>query len=114
MSFNRRWILGALVLFAGLLALWVVPLLRQESPGTILQAAQLELRSTDLVDRHGDGNSLMVRSSDFDRIEDHLAELGYELGDQMGAGYIFEGAEDDRLLVVCRMYSTRFQICDLN
>lgn len=114
MSVRRRVAALAVcvLLFGGLLAaLWIVPLLKQEPASTFVQAIKLQISSDEVLPLPNDEQAWIVRTGNFDTVIELMGEHGFAYVDQLGAAHIFED-EGEQIVVVCRQYTTRFQVCD--
>lgn len=92
---------------------WLHSGIIQEPLSTMWAAARLEVQAIEILPIGRDRNEWLFRArvaSAESPLTRQLAAVGWHYVDQMGAGWFYE-KEGERVVVICRLYSPRYQIC---
>ena len=120
-NLRPRWqstsrLLLAFVVFSGtcLLGLlgWLHSGVIQEPPATVFAATRLEIQQKDILtlDENTEWLLRTGTASAQSPLTQQLAIAGWTYVDQMGAGWFYK-KQGEQLIVSCRLYSPRYQIC---
>lgn len=112
----HKWVRrGVAIVLVSLLGLtwWLHSGIIQEPLTTMLAAARLEIQQIDILPIGHERNEWIFRTrvaSAESPLTRRLAAAGWTYVDQMGAGWFYE-KRGERVVVTCRLYSPRYQIC---
>ena len=113
---TRKLFRGCVVLVVVLLfglTWWLRSGIMQEPLSTMWAAARLEGQAINILLIGHDRNEWIFRTrvaSAESPLTQRLAAVGWRYVDQMGTGWFYE-KEGERVVVTCRLYSPRYQIC---
>lgn len=92
---------------------WLRSGIIQEPLSTMWAAARLEVKGIDILPIDSERNEWIFRTrmaSAESPLTRRLAGVGWQYVEQMGTGWFYE-KEGKQVVVTCRLYSPRYQIC---
>ena len=106
------WLVGFMMTCMIGLIWWLHSGVIQEPPATIFAAARLEIQQKDILtlDENTEWLLRTGTASAQSPLTQQLAIAGWTYVDQMGAGWFYK-KQGEQLIVSCRLYSPRYQIC---
>ena len=106
------WLVGFMMTCMIGVIWWLHSGVIQEPPATIFAAARLEIQQKDILtlDENTEWLLRTGTASAQSPLTQQLAIAGWTYVDQMGAGWFYK-KQGEQLIVSCRLYSPRYQIC---